>query len=301
MRYSVVDMAKYDSLRDYLRKQDKDVVMTFSDVATVIGCSILTDSAFIHSAWWTNDRTHGQARAWLAAGYTASADINTNTVTFRRFFDIYKVLKEVSKNRMYQGMFVSEGSLQFELVEMIHRLYPDYKVIAEFPYTLKSDSNSHIDIMVITNEGKLIPIELKSKTREESVIINSYEIKLKTQGAANDNSWAYLEDIERLESVMKLEKGKYLIGYTLFLTNDPAYLKKEVSGQYASYWIGNDCKSTGLKQRVRTNRKTREKTYSNLKLTGSYTHYWKDFFPVFAVDKLTEDSCGIWYLVDEIV
>jgi hypothetical protein len=45
----------------------------------------LPPSAFKHQAWWGNDETHPQARAWLEAGFrVASADLREQRVVFER-------------------------------------------------------------------------------------------------------------------------------------------------------------------------------------------------------------------------
>jgi len=63
-------VSKYDPLRIFLEQQNKPYIrLSFKDVERIIG-SKLPASAYIHRAWWANDRTHTHARnGWLAAGY----------------------------------------------------------------------------------------------------------------------------------------------------------------------------------------------------------------------------------------
>jgi len=84
--------SKYARLATYLSGQSKAGVkrreMTFGDVARILG-STLPPSAYTHHAWWSNHRSHTQARnGWLAAGWGAvpgSVDLDRELVEFRSF------------------------------------------------------------------------------------------------------------------------------------------------------------------------------------------------------------------------
>ncbi len=68
-------MAKYDPLNSYLEQRgDRSISLTFSEVEKIINAK-LPKSALDYREWWANDRSHTQARAWLAAGYKTS-DVN---------------------------------------------------------------------------------------------------------------------------------------------------------------------------------------------------------------------------------
>lgn len=77
---------KYDPLKDWLKKQSAShVVLGFDEIARMVGG--LPKSAEEHSAWWANERSnggHSQCRAWLDAGYHASADRGSRKVRFAR-------------------------------------------------------------------------------------------------------------------------------------------------------------------------------------------------------------------------
>ena len=69
-----------------------EVVMTFSEIETLIGRS-LAASARTRRAWWSN-RSRGavQAAAWMGAGYhVEELDLEAETVTFRKPGQIYHV------------------------------------------------------------------------------------------------------------------------------------------------------------------------------------------------------------------
>jgi hypothetical protein len=78
-------MAKYDALREHLRRQRGAVVtLTLSEIAEAVPGG-LPQSAYRYRAWWSNEAagTHVQARAWLDAGFAiASVDLVDATVTF---------------------------------------------------------------------------------------------------------------------------------------------------------------------------------------------------------------------------
>lgn len=78
-------MSKYEPLADYLRTLPRDTCsLSFLDIERIIGCA-LPASAREHRAWWGNDRTHTQARAWMLAGFGAEpSSQRIEPVVFRR-------------------------------------------------------------------------------------------------------------------------------------------------------------------------------------------------------------------------
>ena len=82
-------MAKYDPLYEFLGRQScSRIVMTFSEVARIIGDDELVDSAFRYPAWWANETNpnppHVQKKAWLNAGFKAHPDLDKQMVVFER-------------------------------------------------------------------------------------------------------------------------------------------------------------------------------------------------------------------------
>lgn len=63
-------MGRYDPLGDWLAGQarDSELAMSFTEVERLIG-GRLPPSARKHPAWWANDETHVQAKAWINAGW----------------------------------------------------------------------------------------------------------------------------------------------------------------------------------------------------------------------------------------
>ncbi|HEY9473195.1 MAG TPA: hypothetical protein VIS06_05000 [Mycobacteriales bacterium] len=73
-------MAKYDPLRDFLRRRTTPITMTFDEVADLVGG--LPRSAYDWPLWWRNDDPHVQAQAWGAAGFDAEVDLARRVVRF---------------------------------------------------------------------------------------------------------------------------------------------------------------------------------------------------------------------------
>jgi hypothetical protein len=80
-------MAKYDPLREYLKRQTKTKIpLDFKEIEDILG-SKLPPSARKHSAWWARGQAgqHVQKRAWLDAGFVVdNFDIIRERVEFTR-------------------------------------------------------------------------------------------------------------------------------------------------------------------------------------------------------------------------
>jgi hypothetical protein len=74
---------KYAPFAEYLEGQaTRSVTLSFEEVAGLVGG--LPKSARDHRAWWANDESHVQARAWLQAGWLVeSVDLGAARVTLR--------------------------------------------------------------------------------------------------------------------------------------------------------------------------------------------------------------------------
>lgn len=81
-------MAKYDALRDHLRRcGEPRITMTFAEIDRIVPGG-LPRSAYVHQAWWAYERepaAHVQKHAIRDAGYHVERyDLNAKTVTFVR-------------------------------------------------------------------------------------------------------------------------------------------------------------------------------------------------------------------------
>ncbi|PFF29043.1 hypothetical protein CN327_26620 [Bacillus cereus] len=60
-------MSKYAPLSDYLSKHEGNHIrLRFEEIEAIISDK-LPKSASTHKAWWSDDKTHVQANAWLNA------------------------------------------------------------------------------------------------------------------------------------------------------------------------------------------------------------------------------------------
>lgn len=80
-------MAKYDPLRDYLRRQKLDEFeLTFAEMERRIGYMLPRSAE--RPQWWANssapDTTHVQRKAWRDAGFDAFLITGADRVRFQR-------------------------------------------------------------------------------------------------------------------------------------------------------------------------------------------------------------------------
>lgn len=77
-------MGKYDGLSRWLAGREADYIeCSFEAIHGLAGG--LPRSARSNRAWWTNDRSHAQARAWLEAGFhVEKVNLAAEQVAFRR-------------------------------------------------------------------------------------------------------------------------------------------------------------------------------------------------------------------------
>jgi hypothetical protein len=78
-------MTVYTPMREFLSAQPIERVrLGFREVERIIGRP-LPKSARDYQAWWANDPTHSQAKAWLDAGWrTENLNLGRRTVEFVR-------------------------------------------------------------------------------------------------------------------------------------------------------------------------------------------------------------------------
>ncbi len=199
------------------------------------------------------------------------------------------LMKKLAKQR---PVFYSEADFQFALGWLIQKKYPKYKV--RFEYSPSFDRKMHIDILVITDDQKWIPIELKYKTQstKEPISWNEEEYTLSNHGAKNENCYRYVKDIQRIEEVAENEPTKFIEGYAIMLTNLASYkeepLKKDAN--YSEFSIHNDRPLKGTlnwKDKSKANKDMKE----SIELKGEYHMEWHDY---------GNSDPKFWYLVSEI-
>lgn len=188
-------------------------------------------------------------------------------------FDIYKIIDILKVKR---PIFVSEADFQLELAWVIKEEYPNAKVRLE--YCPQFDIKMHIDILVII-DNKCIPIELKYKTKGCTKIINKEIFNLKNHSAKDINCYLYLKDIERIEKI-KDKEISFRRGYTIFITNDMAYIKEPLKDNsfYKEFSLENGIIKMGLMNwGVGVGKGTTKNVNKPIKLNGKYKVEWKDY------------------------
>lgn len=129
-------------------------------------------------------------------------------------------LEDIIKNFIdTNNQFCSEKDFQFSLAWEIKSKLENTEIILECPYKGKNGKTIYIDICV-THNGKKHFIELKYKTKKETINRYNVEIDLTNQLAQDLGHYSFCKDIERLESVNQDYLGSH---YAIFLTNDSSY------------------------------------------------------------------------------
>lgn len=206
-------------------------------------------------------------------------------------FDINDVINKLKTRRK---IFFSEADFQLELGWVIKELYPDVKVYPEFAPQFNPEI--HIDILVI-QDGKWIPIELKYKTKKSSFTIDTIQYNLKNQLAKDSNSYLYLKDIQRIESVKK-NVTKFQKGFAIFLTNELSYSRKprKTDCFYKDFSLENGVIRTGtLNWSDEASEGTKKGREEPIILEGEYQMYWQNY------SKIDETPAGTFiYLITQI-
>lgn len=84
-RVMIWAMAKYDALREHLRRRQNSPWTASLDELSQLVPGGLPSSAYRWHAWWSNSRSHIEAHAWLDAGWrTEAVDLVRQRITFVR-------------------------------------------------------------------------------------------------------------------------------------------------------------------------------------------------------------------------
>lgn len=206
-------------------------------------------------------------------------------------FDIELVISNLKKRRK---IFASEADFQFELAWMIKEIYPSNSVLLE--YSPAFNPKMHIDILVIEN-NRWIPIELKYKTKECHKTVNGTVFNLKNHSAKDVNCYNYLMDIQRIEQI-KSNAEEFDKGYTVFITNELSYIsppsKKDCV--YSAFSLENGIIKTGeLNWAENTGKGTKKGHEEPIVLQGKYKMIWDCY------SKIDDSNSGTFmYLINEI-
>lgn len=135
--------------------------------------------------------------------------------------DLDKIIKKLAEQR---PILYSEADFKHALAWMINSENPEIQIRLEKRIDLEYYPKMYVDITLEEN-NKLIPIELKYKTRLFKRDIQGEYFSLITQGAADISRYKFLADIARIEKMVQQIDNCYF-GYALFLTNEYLYWRR---------------------------------------------------------------------------
>jgi hypothetical protein len=152
-------------------------------------------------------------------------------------FSFDEVIRELRNERL---VFHSEDDLKLSMGLIINRLYPTFRIRLERPVEIdmidrngnKSVVRAPIDIVLIDDNDKEIPIELKYKTKKPKKVVNFAAqgelFALANHGAADTGRFSFRKDIYRVEQLL-LNSSTSSEGYVFILTNEPVYFDNDIS------------------------------------------------------------------------
>lgn len=147
--------------------------------------------------------------------------------------DINKLIASLQDKRK---VFHSEDDLKLSFGMEVLQNNSDCQVRLERPVDLemidwnncKLIARAPIDVVIIENNGNLIPIELKYKTKKTQLDSEDETYQLTEHGAVDIGRYSFRKDIYRIEQYLDSHSDS-AIGYVLILTNDKAYFDTDVS------------------------------------------------------------------------
>lgn len=192
-------------------------------------------------------------------------------------FDIYRAIEELSKTN---PLFNSELEFQFYLAWKIKELYKDiYTICLEYPLKNYQEKNRNIDLVLVCNNGGLIPIELKYKTSKFEYFFNNINYKLKDQSANDLSKYGHLKDVSRIEYFKETEKN-FLVGYAITITNQAKTWQKILSPKQTDFEFSLENCSTvckGVKCWHICKSDHNKNNYLPITLKNDYFINWHDF------------------------
>lgn len=133
-------------------------------------------------------------------------------------------------------VFHSEDDLKLSFGMEILKNNSNCQVRLERPVEIEMiDWNSNkpitrapIDVVIVENNGSLIPIELKYKTKKIKLDLKGETYQLTEHGAVDIGRYSFRKDIYRIEQYLDSHENS-ATGYVLILTNNKAYFDTDVS------------------------------------------------------------------------
>ena len=186
--------------------------------------------------------------------------------------DIIFILNKLKDKRK---IFNSESDFQFSLAWEIKEFYKNADIRLEYCYDFRK--NIRIDI-VVKLDTKIYPIELKYKTKLYRKYFGDEWYYLKNHGAQDLGRYDYLKDIQRME-LFSNEIHNFEKGFTIILTNDNSYWKKNKKGTVdEQFYLNENIIKTGLlKWGEHSSEGTKKNREKPIELNGKYKINWNDY------------------------
>lgn len=74
---------KYRGLSEYLLSSGASrISLTYAQIEQILGFPLPQTARRFKQSYWANTETHSYASSWMAVGYKAKVDLNSDTVTF---------------------------------------------------------------------------------------------------------------------------------------------------------------------------------------------------------------------------
>ena len=75
--------AKYRGLAEYLLSSNETrVTLSYTQIEDILGFALPDTARKFKQSYWANTETHSYASSWMAVGYKARVDTESDTVTF---------------------------------------------------------------------------------------------------------------------------------------------------------------------------------------------------------------------------
>lgn len=129
-----------------------------------------------------------------------------------------------------EGIFHKEDQFQLEFALILNKLLEDQGAGGTVKLEWTTEHAGDVDLAIRT-EDRVIPVELKYKTKGADVHDTRYNEKyhIARHGDYDQGMYSFIEDISNLES---LSEEFDTHGYAIFLTNDPNYWEKKEGAVY---------------------------------------------------------------------
>ena len=80
---------RYRSLAEYLLSSNaKRINLSYEQIENILGFTLPNTARNFKKSYWANTKTHSYASSWMAVGYKARVDVETDIVTFIKNMDL---------------------------------------------------------------------------------------------------------------------------------------------------------------------------------------------------------------------